>query len=207
MLRCDRAEAAGHEVRVLDLCFSGRKLLTRLEDAIRSFDPEVIGISIRNIDNVNMLHPVSYLPGIVDLANRIRQWSRAPLVVGGSGASLIPEAVLKRTSADYIVVSDGEESFVSLLEALEAGRSAERIPGVGTMANGRFHLSESCLGPLKSGSPQLGRWIDIRPYQKIGSSYTIQTKRGCRKRLHLLHVQSKSGRQHSAVKVRNRRSG
>ena len=176
----DRAEIEGHEVRMLDLCFSGRRLSTLLENTIRPFDPEVIGISVRNVDNVNMLHPVSYLPGIVDLTHRIRQWSQAPLVVGGSGASLIPEAVLKQTKADFVVVSDGEESFVSLLAALEAGNSADPIPGVGTMADGRFHLNEPRLGPFKSRSPQLGKWIDIRPYQKIGSSYTIQTKRGCR---------------------------
>jgi len=176
----DAAEAAGYEVRVLDLCFSGRKVHRRLEEAIRSFGPEVIGISIRNIDNVNMLHPVSYLPGIVEFANEVRRWSRAPLVVGGSGASLIPEAVLKNTKADFIVVSDGEESFVSLLQALEAGNSADRIPGVGTLVNGRFHLSEPRLGPFKRGSPHLGKWVDIQPYQRIGSSYNIQTKRGCR---------------------------
>ena len=44
------AAEAGHDVRVLDLCFR-RRILKELEEAIRAFDPDIIGVSIRNIDN------------------------------------------------------------------------------------------------------------------------------------------------------------
>ena len=54
-------EAAGHRVKVLDLCFSGKKIVSDTRNAIQSFKPETIGVSVRNIDNVNMLHPISYL--------------------------------------------------------------------------------------------------------------------------------------------------
>jgi hypothetical protein len=48
------AEVAGHEVRVLDLCFK-RRIGLELEKAIIGFSPQVIGVSLRNLDNVNML--------------------------------------------------------------------------------------------------------------------------------------------------------
>ena len=48
------AEVAGHEVRVLDLCFK-RRLGQELEKAIIGFSPQVIGVSLRNLDNANML--------------------------------------------------------------------------------------------------------------------------------------------------------
>jgi hypothetical protein len=51
-------QAAGHDVHVLDLCFSGNSVRSEIEQVVRSFEPEVVGLSIRNIDNVNMLHPV-----------------------------------------------------------------------------------------------------------------------------------------------------
>jgi radical SAM superfamily enzyme YgiQ (UPF0313 family) len=176
------AEAAGHEVRVLDLCFSGRSAEREIKRTISSFMPEVIGLSVRNIDNVNMIHPVYYLPEIAELSRAIRRQTRVPLVVGGSGASLMPENVLKALDADYLVVSDGEDSFVELLACLEQGREARDVPGVGMMVEGEFHLTKPRLADFQSPAPDLGRWIDMASYQRIGGSYNIQTKRGCRHR-------------------------
>jgi radical SAM superfamily enzyme YgiQ (UPF0313 family) len=178
----EATEAAGHDVRVLDLCFAGRNFRRKVRRTIREFDPQVVGLSIRNIDNVNMLHPVSYLPGILEIKDHIRQCTDVPLVIGGSGASLMPEHVMKLLRADYIVVSDGEESFVRLLQAIQSGAPSAGIPGVGMVVDGKFTLTPPCLLDFKSSRPDLGRWVDTRPYQKIGSAYNIQTKRGCRQR-------------------------
>lgn len=174
------AEAAGHEVNVLDLCFAPRKFGKKIQEAVEHFRPELIGISVRNIDNVNMLHSVCYLPEITRIVQQIRRCTDVPLVVGGSGASLMPAQVMRTLDADYIVVSDGEVSFVRLMEALEQGRSPLGIPGLGMMMDGKFHLTKPELTDFTGTAPDLGRWIDLRPYQKIGSSYNIQTKRGCR---------------------------
>ncbi len=109
----EAAEAAGHDVTVLDLCFAGNDPRQILRNSIESFVPQIIGISIRNIDNVNMLYPVSYFPEIVSLLNHIKEITTVPLVLGGSGASLMPEEVLRKCPADYIIVSDGEESLLN----------------------------------------------------------------------------------------------
>ena len=51
--------------------------------------------------------------------------------------SLAPEAILRLSKADYIVVSDGGEPFRVLLECLEkAKRNPSQIPGVGSIING-----------------------------------------------------------------------
>lgn len=173
-------EAAGHQVQVVDLCFSGNHFHRELFHSIRAFKPEVIGLSIRNIDNVNMLHPISYLPAIRQITKDIRGITSVPLVVGGSGASLMPEQVLEFLGADYIIVSDGEESFVTLLSSIEKKEAPKKIPGLGMMVRGEFHLTPPRLTEFRGGTADLGKWIDIRAYQRIGSSYNIQTKRGCR---------------------------
>ena len=175
-------EAAGHEVKVVDLCFAGSNYKESLRKAIQSFNPEVIGLSIRNIDNVNILHPVSYLPEVLEVTETIRRCFRSPIVVGGSGASLMPESVLKMLQADFIVVSDGESCFVELLRSLERGESPEAIPGVGMMLGDKFHITEPVLGEFKGPAPDLGRWIDTKQYNRIGGSYNIQSKRGCRQK-------------------------
>ncbi len=47
---------------------------------------------------------------------------------------------------------------------------------------GKFHLTPPQLTSFPSGNPRLSRWLDLAPYEKVGSSYTVQTKRGCRMR-------------------------
>lgn len=175
------ASRAGHEVRVLDLCFK-RRLKQELEQAIIGFSPQVIGVSLRNLDNANMLSPIVYLPSALEIVQVIRELSAAPLVLGGSGASLDPQGVLEFLHGDYLVVSEGEKSFVALLAALSRGESPAAIPGVAMRHQGQFHITPPRLAQFPLGNPHLGRWIDLTPYEKVGSSYTIQTKRGCRMR-------------------------
>jgi radical SAM superfamily enzyme YgiQ (UPF0313 family) len=174
------AEEAGHEVNVIDLCFAPSNLKKHLSKVIHSYQPQVIGLSVRNVDNVNMLHPISYIPEIAEICEYIREITDTPLIVGGSGASLMPESIIRRLKADFIIVSDGERPFTELLKALESGGSFDGIRGLGRIVDGAFHLLEPELTSFKSGNPDLGRWVDTGPYQKIGSSYNIQTKRGCR---------------------------
>jgi radical SAM superfamily enzyme YgiQ (UPF0313 family) len=171
-------EAAGHQVRVIDLCFQPQ-IQELLRGEIERFSPEVIGISLRNIDNCNMLFPVSYLPEAEQLIRVIRELLRATLVLGGAGVSVMPEKVFSCLPVDYLIVSDGEESFVSLLRALQNGDSSQDIPGVGMRYQGKFHLTPPRLAPLRSVRPDLPKWINLQPYRKMGSSYLIQTKRGC----------------------------
>jgi anaerobic magnesium-protoporphyrin IX monomethyl ester cyclase len=175
------AAAAGHEVRVLDLCFK-RRLRQELEQAIRDFSPQVIGVSLRNLDNANLLRPISYLPSALEIVQVIRALTAAPLVLGGSGASLDPRGVLEFLHGDYIIVSEGEQSFVDLLDALNRGESPADIPGVGRWRQGKFHLTPPQLTSFPAGNPRLAKWVDLAPYEKMGVSYTVQTKRGCRMR-------------------------
>ncbi|NLI80999.1 MAG: radical SAM protein [Deltaproteobacteria bacterium] len=172
------AQDAGHEVHVLDLCFR-KDVRGDLDEALCRIRPELIGLSIRNLDNVNLMHPVSYVPEAEAMVGRIRRLSRAPIVLGGSGASLSPRSLLERLEADYIIVSEGESSFVELLRRLQEGESTDGIPGLGRRIRGEFSMTPPVLRDFPSVDAQLGRWIDMKPYMRMGSSYTIQTKRGC----------------------------
>ncbi len=174
-------EAAGHEVKVLDLCFK-RRIATRLRYSIKEFCPDVVGISVRNIDNVNLLSPLSYLSKVRTIIEKIRNSTTSPIIIGGSGASLCPAGVMEQLKADYIIVSDGEYSFVNLLNTLENEKSPENIPGLGMYLNGKFRLNPPVFKDFKTGRADMGKWVDMRPYGKMGSSYLIQTKRGCTQR-------------------------
>lgn len=77
------ARNAGHDVRMLDLMGSGDSR-PMLRDAIEPFRPEVIGISVRNIDDQNREEPRFLLEPVRDMIARCRALSPAPVVVGGA---------------------------------------------------------------------------------------------------------------------------
>ena len=110
-------EAAGHAVRQYDILVHGRERLAAILD---EYEPDLVGVSIRNIDNVDAVATRCYLHEYQDLLGEVRRHTSAPVVVGGSGFSLLPEQLLDALHADMGVLGPGEEFLVQL---------AERLPG------------------------------------------------------------------------------
>lgn len=126
-----------------------------------------------------MVYPVSFVPEVSDIMDTVRELTDSPVVLGGSGAGLVPEALLRKLRGDFIVVSDGERSFVELLRALETGSPTGAIPGVGAMSGDELQMTPPAPVGFPGPSPDLGRWIDVNRYTRRGGSYNIQSKRGC----------------------------
>ena len=66
---------AGHDVELLDMMDS-RDSKSLIEDSIRSFLPELIGISVRNIDNQTMENPVFLLEQSKEVAQSLQSLLR-----------------------------------------------------------------------------------------------------------------------------------
>ncbi|MEK6621713.1 MAG: cobalamin B12-binding domain-containing protein, partial [Planctomycetota bacterium] len=116
----------GHAVRLTDLCFveDGRSSIAK---TLQDFNPDVIGISIRNIDNLTYHKSVFYMPGIRRIVDFLKTRTSAPLVVGGSGFSIFPEEVLRYLALETGIVGEGETAFVQLLDVIEHGGSPSHI--------------------------------------------------------------------------------
>lgn len=122
------AEADGHAVRLImvgrDDCRAG------IEAAVAGWAPDVIGISVRNIDDQSRESPAFLLADVRPAVEACRRAGPAPVVVGGAGYSIYPEAALEYLGADYGVRGEGERAFVALLQRLAAGVPADGIPGL-----------------------------------------------------------------------------
>jgi hypothetical protein len=94
----------GHEVRLLDLNCEPEGV----EAAVREFVPEVVGISVRNIDDALIQRRETFFDDLAGLCRLVKERSRAVLVLGGSGFSIFPEALMLRTGADYGIQGEGE---------------------------------------------------------------------------------------------------
>lgn len=159
----------GHQVTQFDFLQNG-KSLDALGKAIRSVSPGVVGLSIRNVDNVNLVNQERYIETVEWIVETVHAQSVAPVVLGGSGFSVLPEPLLRQTGADYGIAGEGEKAFVEFIAALEAGETnASRIIYAGKDLNDREI-------PSTYYDPDM-----LSFYQKEGCITSIQTKRGCTK--------------------------
>lgn len=168
----------GIEVRVHDGTFRGAE---GLAGTVEAFRPDLVGLGIRNIDDVDMLTAGFFLDEIRDSFLRaVRESTDAPVILGGSGFSLFPRRMLEFFGAEYGIAGEGERSLLALIEALVDGREPGPIPGLVRSGGGSGHGS-SALPPapsLRIPRANIDRWIDWDPYRRLGA-YPIQTKRGC----------------------------
>ncbi|MCB9690254.1 MAG: radical SAM protein [Alphaproteobacteria bacterium] len=171
----------GHDVEVLDLCFV-RDPSEAVAERVRRFLPEAVGISVRNIDDLDSVRRRTYLQDIHDqVVEPVRRWDRAvPVVLGGAAIGIAPAEVLAALDADYAVSGDGERASLELFRAL-AGRDLPRqVAGVirrGEADPARSSARIEDLDAYPNG--QAYRWIDWSGYSAYGSRYGVQTKRGC----------------------------
>ncbi|HTP65726.1 MAG TPA: radical SAM protein [Geobacteraceae bacterium] len=123
------ARNAGHDVRLLDL-MGGADIRRIIGDAVQGSRPDVIGISVRNIDDQSMAKPRFLLEPVRHTVSLCRAFTDAPIVVGGAGFSIFPEAALRYLQADLGICGEGEVAFTTLLRALERGDNLSDIPGL-----------------------------------------------------------------------------
>lgn len=119
----------GHEVKMLNLMMQ-TDTQNALHEAIVEFNPEIIGISVRNIDDQNMESPRFLLKTVKDVVAKCRKYSGATIVLGGAGYSIFPQATLDFLKADIGIQGEGEKAFLTLLNRIPNGKDLSDIPGL-----------------------------------------------------------------------------
>ncbi len=158
---------AGHLVFQFDFMQNNHSY-ENLTARIKQEKPDVVGISMRNIDNVNLLNEEKYTDVVKSIVAHIRSISDAIIVLGGTAFSILPEKLLEDIDADYGIVGEGEELMVDLVNKLQNHNKP--------------------LNSILKATPQLNNTKIPRPYYdkdimdfylQNGSIANIQTKRGC----------------------------
>lgn len=173
---------ARHDLRLIDrmFLFSKEQEESIFSAAIRQFKPELIGLSIRNIDNTCMAGTRYYLPAIKNVVAFLKSLTDVPFVIGGAGYSLFPKETLQYLDVDFGIIGEGEVAGVQLANALQKGSSLEHIPGSIQKRNSDFQLKLPSLIPnLDELEPAAFNLLDYQKYIQKKSYIGIQTKRGC----------------------------
>jgi lipid biosynthesis B12-binding/radical SAM protein len=159
----------GHTVHQFDV-IAENNAEDRLRNKLKEYSPDYIGISIRNIDNLDSLSrdDPKCLCTEKNLVSLIRQCTDAPIIVGGSAVSTLPEEILDFIEADYGVVGEGEQIICDLIDTLSNGHPAPKIlRSPDTLIKG-----EAMCSPLWER-----RLVEF--YFEQSGMINLQTKRGC----------------------------
>ncbi len=166
-----------HEVACFDAAIADDPLTGMAELAAR-IRPEVVGVSLRNVDTLQSYDVVSYWPHFAQTVRHLRACCpEAVIVVGGAGFSLFAEAVMRALpELDLGVHMEGEHTFPELLCHLDR---PESVRGVFYRRAGAVAFS----GPREPADVDrfpLPRWelFDLSAYQGL-QAIGVLTKRGC----------------------------
>jgi lipid biosynthesis B12-binding/radical SAM protein len=157
----------GHNVVLFDFLQQGQSF-DAVRETVRRVRPELIGISMRNIDNVNLLNEKRYVDAVRSIVKVLREETAVKIVLGGSGFSVMPELVLDAVGADYGVAGEGERLFRDFAADAAHGRyPSARI----------LYATPQLVG---DAIPSASYDFEIMAhYLKSGHMASIQTKRGC----------------------------
>ena len=181
----------GHDIKILDLTLSNDHKAD-IEDTIYGFEPDVIGVSIRNIDSTTYPGNLFFYLPVKNVINYIKKIAgpNIPVILGGAGFSIFSEEILRDLDHNFGVFGEGEYVFNEILNKIESGEDIRKInKGICFLTeDGDYHQKPPWrvdnLDELPFPEREL---IDndayhIDPLYESGPIWAnIQTKRGCSK--------------------------
>ncbi|MBU0517719.1 cobalamin-dependent protein [bacterium] len=150
-----------------------------LIERIKHFNPDVVGLSLRNLDTTQYRDPFVYMQTLQPTLDLVKEHApEAIRIIGGAGFSIYADGMMRRfPDLQYGLLLEAEESFPALLKSLDR---PETVPGVFYRTNGEVKLSAPAVLPDFNAinSP---RWdlFDAAPYRGQLDTIGVQAKRGC----------------------------
>lgn len=110
-------------------------LSSKLESELKEFKPDFIGISV---------HYSGRFPGAIKVSKFFKQiYQNCPIVLGGIHPTIFAGEILNDfPSVDYVIIGEGEKSFLKLINAHNNNSEVERLDGVAYRRNNRVIVNK-----------------------------------------------------------------
>ena len=122
-------QRAGHQVKLVDLS-SKKDSSEVIRESTEAFHPDIIGISVRNIDDQSMVDTQFLLDQVKGVVTDCRDNTEVPIILGGAGYSMYPESTLAYLEADMGIKGEGERAFPYILDHIQHVEDISEIPGL-----------------------------------------------------------------------------
>jgi lipid biosynthesis B12-binding/radical SAM protein len=161
--------SAGHQVKQFDFLAEGQSF-DGLDKDLQRFGPDFVGVSLRNIDNVDSFTSEESwaLNRDREIIQGIKRMVGVPVILGGSAFSIMPEEILSYAGADYGIVGDGGLLFCEWIKRFEQGLPLPEL----FRENSSLDTGDTHVSPL---------WDQalVKYYAEKSRMVGIRTKRGC----------------------------
>lgn len=176
-------ERAGYEVFVLDLCFS-KNCVADISNTISTLHPDIIGVSIRNIDNIGGSSTRFLLDDINNnIIVNIKKCFRGEVVIGGSAVGISGVEILELFNLEYAICGDGEIAMVEFIRRIDKKMDMlKELRGLIIRKDREIVWNPASLLVEDLDAlpfPRPHRYLNLKPYRQFDSAMQIQTKRGC----------------------------
>lgn len=149
---------------------TGHSMWERIANKIYASSPDIVGLSCYSASMSSVLALVKIL--------RDRYGLTAPIMLGGPHPSAFPEETIQKTpGVDYVVIGEGEQTVVELVDAISSGeRYPKRVNGIAFRKNGNVERTgPRALITDMAELPVPGFEFAGEPYK----NYVLLTSRGC----------------------------
>jgi anaerobic magnesium-protoporphyrin IX monomethyl ester cyclase len=148
---------AGYQVCIIDSTITPnfkKRVLEELDDALCLAVSLVTGPMIREV---------------VEIARETKRlYPDLPVVLGGWHPSLLPDQTLAAPYVDVVVIGQGEEALLEIVQRIEARESCDGIEGAGYKEDGRIIFNKPrALKPLTEMPPKAYHLADFDAYERV----------------------------------------
>lgn len=115
-------KAYGHDAKIIECLVES----SDVSKALKEYKPDIVGISA-----------ISFLSSIE--AKRLTELVHSngiKVVLGGQAATAAPELILKEAKPDFIILGEGEITWLELVNTLESGDEISNVNGLAYIENG-----------------------------------------------------------------------
>ena len=163
-----------HTTKMLDLMFTN-DYASEVESVVRDFQPDLVGLSLRNLDNGSNLYPESVLPITKEVTDLIRSISHATIVCGGPAFSIFPYECFDYIGPDVGISGNGVDVFSDLANLIDQGKSYRDLPGLVYRSDGEITITEPVTTSGVMKPPRLEE-LDLDKYAQAGFGIGVITK-------------------------------
>ena len=165
-----------HTTKMLDLMFA-EDYLAQVSATLREFQPDLVGISLRNLDNGSYLDNQWALPITKEVIALVHQNSRATVVCGGPAFSILPRECYAFVEPDLGIAGDGGETFAELASRLESGVPYHDLSGL-VYRDGENIIFNGARSSSAFQKPPRLDGLEMDKYRQAGFGIGVVTKLG-----------------------------
>jgi len=168
------------DVEILDLCFV-EDVPGKIKDCFARKEFLAVAVTLRNLDDTFFVTQDFCIDHYREVVDHIKTQTSAPIILGGSGFSIMPQAILEYFDIDIGIWGEGEYSLPLVLDRIASNEDYRDVPGLIYRMQGKFHATPADYVELNSMSAPNRSAIDNYRYFIEGAMGNIETKRGCSK--------------------------